>query len=300
MYAKRIDERVYMLDTFALGQGGTVSVYVIKGPRITLIDCGYASSYQNVLNGLLELGISPSEVRYVIPTHVHLDHAGAAGYLLREMPNAEVIAHERAAPHLVDPSKLIQSAKSIFGELIINAYGLPIPIESDRIIRVSDEMHLDLGDGLAATIVHTPGHAPHQVSIMLEGRGILFTADAVGIVYPKIPVMIPTTPPPSFEPFILSKSVDMLSQMDANLLLVPHFGIREDVNNILEETKRKVESWVSEVSRLRKSGAVLDTIVDELTRRVKVESGLDELPIYAEVSIRVSVLGILHFLNKSK
>ena len=107
MYATKVSERVYLLDTYALGQARTVGAYLVKGPKPALVDCGYASSYQSVLEWLAEAGVMPSDVRYLIPTHVHLDHAGAAGRLIREMPNAEVIAHERSTPHLVDPTRLI-------------------------------------------------------------------------------------------------------------------------------------------------------------------------------------------------
>ena len=110
MYAAKVSERVYILDTYALGQPGTVSAYLVKGPKPTLVDCGYASSYRSVLEGLAEVGTMPSDIRYVVPTHVHLDHAGAAGRLLKQMPNARVVAHEKSVPHLVDPTKQIGRA----------------------------------------------------------------------------------------------------------------------------------------------------------------------------------------------
>jgi len=115
MYATKVAERVYVLDTYALGHPCTVGAYVITGPKVTLVDCGYPSSYQSVLAGLAELGVMPSDVRYIVPTHVHLDHAGAAGRLAKEMPNARVVAHERSIPHLADPTKLIASATRVFG-----------------------------------------------------------------------------------------------------------------------------------------------------------------------------------------
>ena len=132
MYATKVAERVYLLDTYALGHPDTVGAYVITGPKVTLVDCGYASSYQSVLAGLAELGVMPSDVRYIVPTHVHLDHAGAAGHLVREMSNAKVIAHERSVPHLADPTKLIQSATKVFGEAIMSLYGSPEPVPLDR------------------------------------------------------------------------------------------------------------------------------------------------------------------------
>jgi glyoxylase-like metal-dependent hydrolase (beta-lactamase superfamily II) len=299
MLVSKISDRVYQIDTMALGQAGTVAVYVIKGPKVTMVDCGYASSYETVLQGLLEMGINPSDVRYVIPTHVHLDHAGAAGFLLKSMPNAKLFAHEKAVPHLIDPSRLIQSSTSIFGDFIMQAYGLPQPIDGNRITAVGEEMHLDLGDGLGATIVQTPGHAPHQVSILLEKQKVLLTADAVGIVYPNLKTLIPTTPPPSFEPPKLVDSVNRLEQMGPKSLLVPHFGLREDTMRVFETTKKKVADWLSRVRAMRSKGMELDDIASTMQREIESEAGVSDLPIYAQLSVRITVMGMLNFLSRS-
>jgi glyoxylase-like metal-dependent hydrolase (beta-lactamase superfamily II) len=298
MYSTKVAERVYMLDTVALGQPKTVAAYVIKGEKIALVDCGYASSYQNVLAGLSELGLAPSDVKYLIPTHVHLDHAGATGHLLKEMPNAQVVAHEKAVPHLVDPTKLIESATKVFGELIMQLYGAPLPVPQGRITAVGKEAHLDFGEGVTATLRHTPGHAPHQVSITLDGSGDLLTADAVGIVYPDVKTLIPTTPPPSFDPDQLVSSVRLLEQTNPAQLLTPHFGPRSDATSVFEGTKEKVAKWVKDVGDMKARGATLDDAAEAMELRVMAESGMKELPIYVRVSIRTSVMGILHFLGR--
>jgi len=299
--ATKVGERVYLLDTFALGQAGTVSVYVVKGPKVTLIDCGYASSYKTVLEGLAELGVPPSEVRYVVPTHVHLDHAGAAGFLLKEMPNAQVLAHEKAVKHLVDPSRLIESATQVFGKFIMELYGLPIPIEKERITPVGDEARLDLGGGLEATVTYAPGHAPHQIALMVERERILFTADAVGIVYPNMRSIIPTTPPPSFEPEKLVDTVNVLRQMDSRSLLVPHFGVRRDVSSVFEATRRKTMEWLEKVRSLKNDGRGFDEIVEVMQEVAERDAGVARgaLPIYAQVSIRTTVMGMFQYLEKA-
>lgn len=299
MLATKVGERVYLLDTMALGQAGTVGAFLIKGPKVTLVDCGYASSYKSVLDGLGEVGVSPSEVRYVIPTHVHLDHAGAAGRLLKEMPNAEVIAHERGAPHLVDPSRLIESSTRVFGRAIMDLYGLPEPIPAGRVTPVGEETHLDLGGGLSATLVHAPGHAPHQLAVMLEDPKLLLTADAVGITYPGMKTVIPTTPPPSFDPRLLVGTVARLGQTDPRSLLVPHFGARKDVEFVFEDTTAKVNEWVRAVEGMRNSKKGLDEITEEMTARVAAAEGVEAVPIYAQISVRTSVMGILNYLERN-
>jgi len=298
LYATKVSERVYMLDTYALGQPHTVSAYVVKGPKITLVDCGYASSYENVLAGLAELGISPSDVRYVVPTHVHLDHGGAAGHLVRAMPNAEVVAHEKSVPHLVDPTRLIESATKVFGSLIMGLYGSPEPVPVERVTAVGKEAHLDLGDGITATLLHSPGHAPHQISMMLDRTKALLTADAIGIVYPDLKTLIPTTPPPSFKPDELVATVDTLEQTDPKRLLVPHFGVREDVGSVFGDTKEKVMQWVGEVGEMKNHGLSFEEVTEAMEREVAQEAGVSELQIYAKVSIRTSVMGILDYLSK--
>ena len=143
MYATKVSERVYLLDTYALGQPGTVGAYLFRGPKPALVDCGYASSNENVLAGMAEEGVMPTDVRYIVPTHVHLDHAGATGRLLKEMPNAGVIAHERSVPHLIDPTRLVESSTKVLGKEIMELYGIPEQVPAERITAVGKESHID-------------------------------------------------------------------------------------------------------------------------------------------------------------
>ena len=298
MYATKVSERVYMLDTYALGQAGTVGAYLVKGPKPALVDCGYATSYESVLNGMAEAGVMPSDIRYLIPTHVHLDHAGAAGRLVKEMPNAEVIAHERGVPHLVDPTRLVESSTKVFGRAIMELYGDPQPIPAERITAVGEEATLDLGDGLSATLIHAPGHAPHQISLVLEQTKTMVTADAVGIVYPGMKAMIPTTPPPSFKPSELVATIASIRQTKPSELLVPHFGARKDVDWVFDRTTELVQEWVEEVKGLWKKGMNLDEASEVMERGVVRDAGVGELPVYGKVSVRTSVMGIIHYLEK--
>lgn len=263
------------------------------------MDCGYASSYQNVLAGLAEAGVMPTDVRYLIPTHVHLDHAGAAGRLLKEMPNADVIAHEKSTPHLIDPTRLIESSTMVFGKAIMDLYGAPDPIPAQRITSVGEEYHLDLGDGLTVTLMHSPGHAPHQISVVLDNTKAMLTADAVGIVYPGMKALIPTTPPPSFKPVELVATVEKLRQFAPSELLVPHFGARRDPDWVFDKTVELVQSWVEKVRGLWKKGSSLDEMTKVMESDVIKESGIDDFPIYAQVSVRTSVMGIRHYLEKN-
>ncbi len=300
MATSKISDRVYLIDTLALGEKNTVAAYLVKGSKIALVDCGYATSAGTVLHALTELNVNPADIDYVIPTHVHLDHAGAAGHLLDSMPKAKLIAQEKGVKHLVDPTRLVQSATSVFGEAMIRTYGTPKGIQPDRITAVTEEMHIDLG-GISLTVVHAPGHAPHQVSVYVEEEKVLISADAAGIVYPSLGILIPTTPPPSLDPAELGRTAERLSQMDSRVLLAPHFGARSDVKEVLAGTKSKTNEWVSLVRGMKQKGMSQDQMVGELKGVISRESGVPEnrLPAYAVISVRTNVMGIMHYIEKN-
>jgi len=298
MFATKVSERVFLLDTYAFGFPGVVGAYLIKGSKPTLVDCGYASSYENVLAGLAEVGVMPTDVKYVVPTHVHMDHAGATGRLLKEMPNAQVIAHEKSVKHLVDPTRLIESVTKVFGETLASLYGAPVPIPAEKITAVGEEMSLDLGGGLTATIVHSPGHAPHQISMILDRTKTLLTADAVGVVYPWLKVMIPTTPPPSFNLTEMVASLRTLRQATPVELLVPHFGVRKDTDWYFDNTIQRATDWVEKVRSMSKKGMTPDEISEVMVQGIRSEARLQSLELYAQVLIKTSVMGIMNYIDK--
>lgn len=300
LVSTKITRRAFMIDTIGFGNSNTVAVYVVKGGRKTaVIDCGYPSSYTNVMQGLRELGVEPSKVDYLIPTHVHLDHGGATGHLLRHMPRARVVAHERAAPHLVDPIKVVEGWKSLVGERQMQMYGMPLPVDKKRIDVVGEESHLDLG-GATLTTLYAPGHAPHQVAVLFEEEHLLLPADAVGMVFPSFPTLLPTTPPPSFDPPTLLKSLKTLRQTDPKMLLVPHFGVRKDVDLIMDRTKEKTEEWVEMVRSMDYNHMSTDQVVEEVRRNIISETGIPvgSFPTYVNVMMRLSVLGVVGYLKR--
>lgn len=302
MVSSRITARAFMIDTLGLGNPSTVAVYVVKGrSKTAVIDCGYASSYGNVMQGLRQLGVEPSRVDYVIPTHVHLDHAGATGHLVRHMPRAKVIAHERAVPHLVDPTRLVESATSLFGEKLVQMYGKPLPVDKNKVTAVGKEGHIDLG-GASLTTLHAPGHAPHQISVLFEEEHLLFSADAVGTVFPSFPTLIPATPPPSFDPAALVSTLGALRQTDSKMLLVPHYGVRNDVGLILDRTRETTEQWVKDVTKMRDLHVAPERMVNELRQKIAADTGMriNDFPGYVNVLIRTNVLGILAHLDRSR
>ena len=164
-----------------------------------MIDMGYQSSFNEIINHLRMEGIESGDLDYLLPTHVHLDHSGSCGTLAKRFPAADIRAHPLAVPHLIDPSRLIASATKVFGSNLIEQYGLPDPIDGARVDQLCDDEQIDLGGGVTLRAIWSPGHAPHQVSFLVEQTGMVLTGDAVGIRYPQFPLLIPAAPPPSFD-----------------------------------------------------------------------------------------------------
>jgi len=212
---------VFLIDSLATGSPGLVASYLIKGERSALIDAGYSSSVQSVLTELWGLNGGGVDVDLLIPTHVHLDHAGAIGRLSEAMPNAQVLVNEHGLKHLIDPSKLVETAARLFGDKAMSVYGTPLPLPRERLQAVEELHQLDLGAGKKFRIFHTPGHAWHHMSVFLEKERLLITGDAAGLYYLGFNFPIPATPPPGFDEEQYVKSLTKFMNMNPAALLLP-------------------------------------------------------------------------------
>ena len=170
--------------------------YVIKGAKITLVESGPTSSVPNLVSGLKELDIKFEDVEYLAITHVHLDHGGGAGTLLKFLPNAKVLVHPRGMPHLINPERLWASAQEVLG-FVSEIFGKPEPVPKERIIPVN-EGTFDLDDGAKLKVIETVGHASHNLSFQESFNGGVFPGDAAGTYFPEFDVVVPTTPPPFY------------------------------------------------------------------------------------------------------
>jgi Zn-dependent hydrolases, including glyoxylases len=292
----KITDNVYLIDTLGLGFEKTIACYLVKSNKIALIDTGYASSYLNVIEAIKSINIDFNEINYIIPTHLHLDHSGATSYLLQHMSKAKVIAHKRAFKHLIDPTKLIESVKELYGENKLRLFGIPLPINEERIEVVEEELELNLGD-INLLCIYSPGHAPHQITVLIRELGMLATADSVGVIYPDLNIMIPTTPPPSFDANLAIDTLEKLAKLQPKTLLIPHFGIRNDVEDVFNNTKIKIKEWIDLIKYFKGQGLNAESIFLEIIKKISKELS-KELPIYTKELIRVSVLGILKYLER--
>ncbi len=285
-----------------MGNNGVVAAYLVTGKKRALIDMGYQSSAEVVIRKLREKGVGPDGLQYLLPTHVHLDHAGSCGSLARAFPNAIVGCHPMGAPHLVDPARLIASAGKLFGEALMRNYGLPEPIDERRIHTVADGETISLGTGVTLRSVWTPGHAPHHLSYVLEESGAVFTGDAVGVHYANFPALVPTTPPPSFDLDLAIKSLNRIQEILPSQLFTPHFGLVSHPEGWLGENIRELLAWNSSVERMLKEGRTADGIANEFTKRASQQLGrsIGEVPEYLRVLIRLNTLGFIRYQQKQR
>ena len=216
--------------------------------KAAFIDCGTSHSVPHLLTTLAECDLTPADVQYVIPTHVHLDHAGGAGALMQNFPNATLIVHPQGARHLVDPQRLVESTKHVYGEDKFTAlYGEIIPVDAARVVTPDDEASINL-NGRELLIAHTPGHARHHFCIYDRISNGWFTGDTFGISYPDVSInskyyLLPTTTPVQFEPNAWKQSIRRLLSVSPQRMYLTHFGEVEDVQMLAAKLQRDLASY---------------------------------------------------------
>jgi glyoxylase-like metal-dependent hydrolase (beta-lactamase superfamily II) len=240
MYTKQIGERLYQVELETGGIRNLICSYVISGDKTTLVESGPTSSVPRLLEGLRELGIKPADVQYVAITHVHLDHGGGAGTLLKALPNAKVIVHPRGMPHLVDPTRLWVSAQSVL-DFVAAIFGQPEPVPKERIIPIT-EGTFDLTRGTTLKVVETVGHASHNLSYRESLCGGVFPGDAAGTYLPEFDTVVPTTPPPFYLDSALA-SLDKLISLNPTVLYYSHFGKASNGVQRLKKYKSQLSLW---------------------------------------------------------
>ncbi|MFC6837479.1 MBL fold metallo-hydrolase [Halomarina ordinaria] len=248
LYEVEAAEDVYYVDTGMYDTAGYGVVYIVDAERPALVDTGLGTRYEDILDALSTVGIAPEDLAVIAPTHVHLDHAGGAGYLARECENADVYIHEIGAPHLADPSRLVEGTKRAVGDQW-EFYADPLPVDEERLVALTDGDVVDLGDRELRTH-HTPGHAPHQMVYELPDADLVFTADAAGIYVPPLSQVEPTSPPPNFDLERCLDDVDVIRDLDPETLCYAHFGPTA-TDDRLAEYESVLSEWIASVEAVR-------------------------------------------------
>mgnify|MGYP006273777717 CR=1 FL=1 len=285
------DAALYSLDPGAFGPATYCSVYVYDTPRPAVIDTGLGTHYGTILDALAALDIDCADLA-IVPTHVHLDHAGGAGSLAKACPEADVLVHEAGAKHLVDPGRLWDGTKAAVGEQI-QYYTEPRPIPDDRIVELGDGDRIDLGDR-ELSVHHAPGHAFHQAVFRDELTGGVFTADAAGVHTPGVEGVRPTSPPPGFDLEGCLADVEMIRDLDPTALYYAHFG-PADPADLLSQYATVLESWVESVAAKRAELGDDAAVVEYFASQADTVEAWG--PVKASAEAAMNVRGVLGYLD---
>lgn len=225
---------------------GVAALYlIIEGDQVAIIETGTNHSVPFILEVLKTKELDFDNVRYVMPTHVHLDHAGGAGELMHQCKNAELVIHPFGAAHMIDPSRLQAGTIAVYGEENFRKlYGSIRPIDENRVIQAPDGFKLDL-NGRELEFLDTPGHARHHFCIVDQKSQGIFTGDTFGLCYPQLttaegPFIYATTTPVQFDPDALLASIDKLLSYKPKYMYLTHFGALEPTGNIIKQLKTSV------------------------------------------------------------
>ena len=217
------------------------AIYLLRqGNEVAIIETGNKYSATNVQKALKMDGLSFSDVAYIIPTHVHLDHAGGAGELMNRCQNAQLIVHPRGARHMINPSKLIEGAMAVYGEENFNKlYGEIIPIDSSRVIEADDNFILDF-EGRELKFIDTPGHARHHFCVWDKQTESMFTGDTFGISYRDLDkenevYIFPSTSPVQFDPEALIKSIYKIMEYKPQRVCLTHFAAIKPTQKVVDQ-----------------------------------------------------------------
>ncbi len=242
---EEVADGIYCIET-GLYRPRLAACYLVReGDRLAFVETGTARSVPRLLAVVSALGLGPETVDYVIPTHVHLDHAGGAGGLMARCPNARLVIHPKGAPHMIDPSKLAAGATTVYGEQeFARHFGTLVPIPAERVIVAEDPTTIDL-DRRPLTFIATPGHANHHGCIFDEHTQGWFTGDTFGIAYPELhtpsgPFLFAPTTPVAFDPDAWQKSLDRLMGFDPRAVYLTHYGRVDDPQALEEELRRSI------------------------------------------------------------
>ncbi|HEV3382291.1 MAG TPA: MBL fold metallo-hydrolase [Trebonia sp.] len=301
-----LGDDVFQIDTRMAGYQGITAGYLIRGSRPCLVETGTAPSAPIVAAALESLGVGPADLKSVVVTHIHLDHAGGAGDIAAMYPSAQIVVHERGARHLADPSRLMASAKMVYGDALDRLFGALAPVPASRIISVGDTGTVDLGDGRRLDAHYSPGHAKHHVGLIDSVSGDLYVGDAAGVYIPETGDLRPATPPPDFDLEVALESLRKFRSLGPTRLLFSHYGPVSEVSSVLERSAEEITIWVEGTRRARAAGLDLDHAVamvreQTLSRYEALRDDAD--PAVAEKFERISgaaanVEGIWHWLDK--
>jgi glyoxylase-like metal-dependent hydrolase (beta-lactamase superfamily II) len=308
----RHPDAITAVDTEYIRPGLAAAHIIQHGGAAAFVDVGTNYSVPHLLAALQELQIRPEAVEYLFITHVHLDHAGGAGLLLRSLPAAKVVVHPRGAPHLIDPARLIAASEAVYGkERYRELYGDLIPIDAGRVMTTADGQHLEL-QGRPFQLLHTPGHALHHYCLVdLEHRN-LFTGDTFGLSYREMDTAqgafgVPTTTPSQFDPGQLLASIDRLMATAPRAAYLMHYSRVTGLPAIAASLKAQIPEFVAIALRHADAGDAYAAIYADMRAlwiRLAQQHGLAEpqagVDEYLSKDLDLNTQGLLAWLQRQR
>jgi len=267
--------RLVTIDCDYLGPGVAASYLRIQGDEAAFVETNTAHAVPKLLAALEAESVAPEQVRWIIVTHVHLDHAGGTSALARACPGATVLAHPRAARHLIDPAKLVKSAEAVYGAArFAELYGTIEPIDASRVRSLESGEHVSLGDA-ELSFVHTRGHANHHFIIHDPARESVFTGDTFGLVYPQLQrgkrLAFPSTSPTDFDAEAAHASVDVVLGLGTKRAALTHFGELEDLDAVAASLHR----WLDLSASLVEQAIAMNPAEAEKSIRAALDEAMD-------------------------
>lgn len=294
------------IDTRMAGRERVTSAYLLTGEEPALVETGPTTSHEAVAAGLGALGVGPQDLAHVVVTHIHLDHAGGVGTLSGRFPRATIWVHDRGAPHLADPVRLVRSAGRVYGEERLGELFGPVePVSSARLRSLSDGDRLSLGQR-ALDVMYTPGHASHHICLVDSQTGAVFTGDALGIHLPDAGVLRPATPPPDIDVELYVQSIERIRERARSVLMLSHFGPVAEVEGICSLAISRLRRWARIVREAMDLTRDLDHIAQALEEGTDSEldearaRGVDLERYEILASVRTNAAGLMRYWEKQE
>jgi glyoxylase-like metal-dependent hydrolase (beta-lactamase superfamily II) len=311
-FVQALGDGVHAIDTDFHRPRFDAAYLMVEDGRAAFIDTGTTYTVPRLIAALASLGVPVSAVDWVIVTHVHLDHAGGAGALMQELPNARLVVHPRGERHMVNPLALLMSARSVYGaEEMANSYGKVTPVPRERVLTSDDGMTIDLA-GRPLQLIDTPGHARHHHCIWDERTRGFFTGDTFGLSYREFdsaqgPWLLPTTTPIQFDPEALRQSVRRMLSYQPQRLYLTHYGCVENVPVLGEMMLSQIDEMVTLAEPLRNAddrhARLRQALSDMYLRRVRAHgctfADSETLTLLA-MDIELNAQGLAVWLDESK
>ena len=288
---------IHTIDTAFQRDHFDAAYLIVQDGRGAFVDCGTTHSQPHLLACIAQAGLQPADIDWLILTHVHLDHAGGAGALMQQLPNARLVVHPRGAQHMIDPTRLIAGATAVYGQdEMARSYGEIVPVPAERVVVAEDGHGVSLA-GRALVCVDTPGHARHHFCVWDAASRSWFTGDTFGLSYRELDhaggaFIIPTSSPVQFEPEAMHASIERLMREAPEAMYLTHYGRVEGTARLAKELHEQIDAMVAIALRCKGEPQRHRLLVDALGALYVARLRLQGSPLDASEVLRVLAMDI--------